>query len=354
MDARVKSPLLASVPLGEVVSKASLEKDSAADKAAWVLDRAVNKSLDQPAAKADPGPNPAQPAGTRALRGAKIQAYTLGHLKADPGLLRQIVGAYRRVFGAEPWNEWKVCTACGAKLSEAQYDADASNCCRSCAGGSLVDYHPPAKVVERLFAELAMPGSAPFLYVAQTPSPSGETQILGFTWGYGLPIADVIQHVVHQYFDDLPRDVAKRASDDMLQSLSAAWKSANTTYISELAVVDGARGSSMLFAQMLRATAQRQVELGYPTWILWTSRRSRAYPLAQLLGGVPLYSLERVVVGDDRLLLTGDSRDFLAVCDKYPADKITSYFIKAMRSMKSGIVAEKHESGKPRGISQSV
>jgi hypothetical protein len=253
---------------------------------------------------------------------------------ADPDFLQSLVATYRDIFGATPWNEWKICAFCGEKYGRTDVENLASDLCQRCGLGCLMDYHSPARVVERLQAELTMPGSSPFMFVAEAPAPTRDKQILGFTWGFGLPTEDVVDYMIKQYFTDLPENVARHAESSLLHSLAYCCPSGNVTYISEVAMAEGARGSAMLFAQMLRAMAERQDAAGYHGWVLWTSRKSRAFQVTTLLGGVPIYQVDEVIAGDDRLLMAGDCSEFLAVCEKYPADKLLSYFMKTARDLK--------------------
>ena len=283
------------------------------------------------------GPVPLHDAATvlNRRRGPRIQSYTAAGLSADPAFLHDLVRTYRDIFGAEPWNEWKVCPSCRTTYGRLEYETRGSNWCGRCGLGALVDYHAPEQVVERLYAELGMSHGSPFMFTAQPANPSSVGRVLGFTWGFGLPMEQVVTHILRHYFTDLPERLARHAEARILHGLAACCPSGNATYISEVAVAEGARGSSMLFAQMLHAMAERQVANGYPTWVLWTSRKSRAYQLAALLGGAPLYHLDEDVKGDHRLLIAGDCAEFLAIREKYPAEKLVSYFVKTVRDLKA-------------------
>jgi hypothetical protein len=305
----------------------------------WVVEKAANKVADSaPLSITASTTPPAEQSKPRQHRDSVITAYTAADLRADPNFLQELVEAYRYVFGGAPWHEWKLCISCGTKYGRIEYQTLVSDNCVRCSAGPLVDFHAPTYVVERLFSELTMPGATPFLFVAEAPLPHGERRILGFTWGYGLSIEHVVPYVMNGYFADLPEDAARHAGATIMHGMWTESASGNATYISEVGVLEGSRGSTMLFAQMLEAMAEQQVALGYPTWVLWTSRQSRAYPLAMLLGGKALYNLSEAIEGDDRLLLSGDCSDFLAICDKYPGEKMVSYFIKEARNLKTGIL----------------
>lgn len=312
------------------------------EKPQWVRETAVAEapSQSQMQGEAPAAVSSMQQREPQALRNTIIRTYTIEHLKADPKLLYDIVEAYRYVFGGDPWNEWKVCSSCKAKCGRVEHGTMETDDCGSCGTGRLVDFHSPLEVKNRLFAELTMPGAAPFLFVAEAPATHTGNRVLGFTWGYSLSCEHITEHILGGYFAELHKDVALLTAARILSGMWTESATGDATYISEVGVVENARGSTLLFAQMLQAMAEQQVALGYSTWVLWTSRQSRAFPLSMLLGGKPLFNVSDVLQGDDRLLLTGDCSEYLDICNKYPNDKMVSYFIKAARSMKTVFAAK--------------
>jgi len=265
-----------------------------------------------------------------------IRQYTARQLWTDHALVLRIADAYRSIFGAAPWNEWKRCSTCRAKVGAAECAGGDSTRCPRCLHGSLAEYHPVSQVAERLLRELSTPYALSYLFVAEREGSGGERQVLGFTWGYGMPVEDIVRNVIGEYFADLPEEVGAKTLPRILSRLEARCPSGTATYISHIGVVDGARGSDMLFARMGQAVAEQQIAAGNSMYVHWTIQTSRAYTITRLLAGTVLCALDEYIPGDERVFMVGDSIRLLKLFQHCPADKLRSYFIRVARDLKTG------------------
>lgn len=116
----------------------------------------------------------------------------------DPPTVAAMIGVYREVFGADPWNEWKQCPLCDASFG--RYHR--GNVCTACHGKRilLVEYWSRDRVAKKLYSELAKVGAECLLSYA-------DEGVCGFAWGYEIDIDEVFarhieaQHLYHAYPD---------------------------------------------------------------------------------------------------------------------------------------------------------
>src|SRR3989304_900235 len=156
-----------------------------------------------------------------------IREYTFEQLREEPGKLGNLIAVYRRIFGSDPWNEWKRCKSCNRKFGIEEferYEADSTIHC--CDQEAIVDFHPPVVVAFRLGRELTIAGSAPFFFAAEDERQAGpeEGPIVGFIWGYGAPLEDVIANVTSElgisFHMDVPAGAQSVITEKVKERLS--------------------------------------------------------------------------------------------------------------------------------------
>lgn len=108
--------------------------------------------------------------------------YVLFNPRENEFVFSSLINCYRKVFGDEPWNEWKVCRKCGKKwgiTQESELRAADYYCCDQ----KVEDFWPSEKVREDFLGETQKDASCWLAIV--------RGQVIGFTLGYRILAADL-------------------------------------------------------------------------------------------------------------------------------------------------------------------
>lgn len=100
-----------------------------------------------------------------------------------PEELRQIVQAYRLIFGSEPWNEGYKCPLCEATypISNSPLELTCPKCNKAGRQILMIDYWPEATVISDFYNQMMKKSARCF--VAED-----NKKIIGFAWGYEIII----------------------------------------------------------------------------------------------------------------------------------------------------------------------
>lgn len=96
----------------------------------------------------------------------------------DENLFLKLVECYRKVFGAAPWYEWKLCSICSTKWGIKESEGMLSHC-----GFPVIDFWPKEKVIDDILNEVTNEASC-WLALYQN-------EVVGFTWGYPVTPFDL-------------------------------------------------------------------------------------------------------------------------------------------------------------------
>ena len=95
--------------------------------------------------------------------------------------LKQLIGVYQSAFAEKPWDEYRKCVSCGVNYG-IEESVEAGKSCKKCSKPlNLVEFWSETEIIKDL--ELALSQRDPIILVGEDKS-----QLVGFTWGYRLPI----------------------------------------------------------------------------------------------------------------------------------------------------------------------
>jgi hypothetical protein len=271
-----------------------------------------------------------------------IFSYSLRDLQEKHQLLTDLVQSYRRIFGEEPWNEWVNCSQCGRKYGRSDYLKDLYKTDRCCSKQELIEFHPAKKVEDMLTSDLSVPNSTPFLFVAQQEEMSNTdygNNVAGFIWGYSTSSDVVMKKVIA----DMPTKYGVKAQEDMLAAMPNIVKerlisehlSCNVSYVAEIGVSENKRNGVAL-GQLMQAVTENQ-RLTNPTYLFWTQRSAKIYPIINMLNGKTIYSFNEEATGDDHVFMAGDLNHLHDIFENYPPAKLQRYFLSKRREERNKV-----------------
>jgi hypothetical protein len=264
-----------------------------------------------------------------------IDPYSLEELQVKQQLLNGLTQAYRLIFGGEPWDEWMSCNNCGRAYGRPDYLKDVHKADPCCSKQILVEFHPVEKVKQILASDLSVPNSVSFLFIAQKKEQEHAEGggIIGFIWGYGASLDVVLDKVI----SDMPTKYGVQLQDSMLTEMPETIRerlalenfSNNVSYIAEIGISEGERDGVVL-AQLMRSVAESQRSAN-PTYLFWTQRSARIYPIAGMLDGKTIYSFDEKIDEDGHVFVAGDLNRLHDIFEEYPPTRLRRYFLSKMR-----------------------
>jgi hypothetical protein len=264
-----------------------------------------------------------------------IDPYSLEELQAKQLLLNNLTQAYRLIFGGQPWNEWMNCSNCGRVYGRPDYLKDIHKTDPCCPEQTLIEFHPTEKVKQMLTSDLSVPDSVSFLFIAQKKEQEHDngSGIIGFIWGYGASLDVVLNKVV----SDMPTKYGVQLQDSMLTEMPGTIKeklalesfSSNVSYIAEIGISEGERDGIVL-AQLMKSVAESQRSAN-PTYLFWTQKSARIYPIAGMLDGKTIYSFDEKIKEDEHVFMAGDLNRLHDIFEEYPPTRLRRYFLSKMR-----------------------
>jgi ribosomal protein S18 acetylase RimI-like enzyme len=124
---------------------------------------------------------------------------------SDIMLTAQLVECYRDVFADSPWNEWLKCPKCQKYFGRNDSGFLASQKFQHC-NVPLIDYWSRDQVVSDLYYEITEQTSC---WLAMD-----EQKVIGFCWGYSIPLADLEIKLDISFGDNLKKDTLVAYQDE--------------------------------------------------------------------------------------------------------------------------------------------
>jgi hypothetical protein len=269
------------------------------------------------------------------ISGVNVDPFSFEELQTKKQLLNSLTQAYRLIFGGEPWNEWMSCSNCGRAYGRQDYLKEVHKTDPCCSKQALVEFHPVGKVEQIIASDMSVPNSVSFLFIAQKKEQehTNDGGVIGFIWGYGASLDVVLDKVI----SDMPTKYGVVLQDSMLAEMPGTIRermarekfSDKVSYIAEIGISEGERDGIVL-AQLMKSVAESQRSVN-PTYLFWTQKSARIYPIAGLLDGKTIYSFDEKMKEDEHVFLAGDLNRLHDIFEEYPPTRLRRYFLSKMR-----------------------